>query len=81
MAKAYIVVEVDNEDVAPVRRAIHALGVRRDAVFREHSSQYNFGVHLYPVLRAGMDDLFRQVRRISSNSSESLDTEGSARDD
>lgn len=66
MTKAYIVVEVDSEDVVRIRKSLHeyATGIPfrvRDAVFRENPSPWNFGVDLYPSLKFGMEDLFNRA--------------------
>lgn len=58
MSDAYIVVRVDDRDVATVRRAIHAAAVTQDAVFRPGASPANRGVNLYDTLQEGMARVF-----------------------
>jgi hypothetical protein len=64
----FVVVRMNERDVAAVRRAIHASGpMVQDAVFRATPSTYNHGVDLYPALKDGMDRLFAGALEAKKN--------------
>lgn len=59
---AYIVVRVEDRDVARLRGAIHEFHGVADAVFRKEPNRFNFGIELYPTLHRDFSELLRRAK-------------------